>query len=134
MNKAFFVGRVGKDAEVKYTPQGKAVCNFSIAVDVGWGENKKTLWVGGTLWEKKAESLAKFLTKGKQVAICGEVDLRVWIGRNDGDAQGQITVNVRDLTLCGGSGDRQSSDAAQPNPEPSDPRAGSPITDEDIPF
>ena len=133
MNQATFVGRLGRDAEMKYTPQGKAVTNFSIAVDVGYGDNKKTLWVEGVLWEKRAESLTQYLTKGKQIAISGPIELRVWLNKNTGDAQGSIRVNVRELTLCGG-GERNSSTGDSTDQRQPEQPTVQPISDEDIPF
>lgn len=130
MNQGIFVGRLGKDAELKYVPSGKAVCNFSIAVDVGYGDNKSTMWVEGVLWEKRAESLAQYLTKGKMIAISGSIELRTWTNKNTNEAQGAIRVNVRELTLCGG-GEKQDGGA----PKPANHVApGTPISDEDIPF
>ena len=130
MNQGTFVGRLGKDAELKYLPSGKAVCNFSIAVDVGYGDNKSTMWTEGVLWEKRAESLAQYLTKGKMIAISGSIELRVWTNKNTNEAQGTIRVNVRELTLCGGGKQQEENSTA---PRPAVP-ASAPISDEDIPF
>jgi single-strand DNA-binding protein len=133
MNIGIFAGRMGRDAELKYIPSGKAVCNFSIAVDVGYGDNKSTMWVEGVLWEKRAESLAPYLTKGKMVVIEGPVELRVWTNKNTSDAQGSIRVNVDKLTLCGGG--KAEGEQSAPAPRPAaQPSGATPISDEDIPF
>jgi single-strand DNA-binding protein len=140
MNLGMFVGRLGKDAEMKYTPSGKAVTNFSIAVDVGYGDNKSTLWIEGVLWEKRAETLTQYLTKGKQIAIAGPIELRTWINKNTGEAQGSIRVNVDKLTLCGGGQQAENGGNAGGNnqartPKPAtQPPQDAPISDEDIPF
>ena len=51
-----FVGHCGKEPEMRYTPQGKAVTSFSVAVDDGFGQNKKTIWLRVSCWDKTAES------------------------------------------------------------------------------
>ena|SRR5579872_1618310 len=144
MRVATFAGRLGKDAELKYTPQGVAVCNFNLAVDAGYGDNKKTLWIQGAIWRERAEKLSQYLTKGKFIAITGDIDVRSWINKNTGDAQCQITVNVDKLTLgpggeqqqAGGSNsDREFDQRPNPvQPPPTSSNSGGPITDEDIPF
>lgn len=138
MRVATFAGRLGKDAELKYTPQGVAVCNFNIAVDAGYGENKKTLWIQAAIWRERAEKLSQYLTKGKFVTVVGEVDARAWVNKNTGDAACQITVNVDKLTL-GPGGEQKQGNGATPNRDEadqrvSDPQNSGPITDEDIPF
>lgn len=102
MLQGFAVGRIGKDAELRQITKGEtAVSNFSLAVEVGWGERKKTLWLDCTLWGKQAETLTQYLTKGKTIAILGQLDVRAWISKQGGEAQGAIQVNVSEVTLCG---------------------------------
>lgn len=67
-------GRITKDIKLRYTATGKANINFSLAVDSGWGENKKTLWVNCKAWEKTAEVMAANLGKGRKVLVEGELD------------------------------------------------------------
>lgn len=101
MLQGFAVGRIGKDAELRRTKEQTAVSNFSLAVEVGWGERKKTLWLDCTLWGKQAEGLTEYLTKGKTIAVLGELDVRAWISTQDQDAHAAIQFNVSQLTLCG---------------------------------
>lgn len=67
------VGRLVRDPELRYTPQGKAVASFSIAVDDGWGDNKRTIWMRVTVWDKQAETVNNFLKKGRQVLVEGRL-------------------------------------------------------------
>jgi single-strand DNA-binding protein len=129
MRSVQLVGRLGRDAEIKYTPSGTPVANFSIAVDAGKkNDNKQTLWVNCTLWEKRAESLAPYLIKGKMVAVEATLEEpRCWISKQSGEAQCSLNVTVRNLTFCGGA-------EKKAEPEASDPRPGLEVTDEDIPF
>lgn len=61
--------RLGKDAEMASTPAGKQVCKIVAAYDVGWGDNKKTVWVDGSWWGDRGSKVAQYLTKGTQVVI-----------------------------------------------------------------
>jgi len=64
--------RLGRDAELQTTPSGKQVCKIVGAYDVGWGDNKKTVWVEGSLWGDRSQKLAQHLTKGSQLVIHGD--------------------------------------------------------------
>ena len=64
--------RIGRDAELRYTPAQKAVINLACVYDIGWGDNKKSQWIDATVWGKQAEALAQYLPKGKQVVISAE--------------------------------------------------------------
>lgn len=63
------IGRIGRDAELRYTPSGDAVCNLALACDYGRKVDGKrpTQWVDATLWGKQAEAMAPYLVKGQQV-------------------------------------------------------------------
>lgn len=74
-------GTCGKDAETRTTQKGDAMCNFSVAVDDGWGESKTTMWFDVTRWGKNAAGLAKILTKGTKVAVSGELTTREHNGK-----------------------------------------------------
>lgn len=101
MNQLSIAGRLGQEASHKVLPSGKEVVNFTVAVDKGRGENKKTIWVDCSLWGERAAALGPYLTKGKQVAISGEFDLRVF-EKKDGTPGASITCDVKSLTLMGG--------------------------------
>lgn len=137
-------GRLGRDAELRSTPAGKSVCNFSVAVDVRRGQDKSTTWVDCTLWEKRAEALAPHLKKGTAVAVAGEFGLRQY-DKRDGSAGIAVECAVRELTLLGGgerkgdaNGDAydwkraEREQAARPAAAPT-PSGGDPFSD-DIPF
>ena len=74
MNRVFISGRITKDLEPKYTTTGKCQIYFSLAVDKGFGDNKKTLWVNCSAWEKTAEIMGNNLGKGRKILIEGELD------------------------------------------------------------
>lgn len=114
-NKIIVVGNLGRDPELRYTPQGTAVCNFSIATN----EKKRdkagdlqdiTTWFRVTLWNKQAENASKYLTKGSSVYIEGRLRVEEW---NDKDGKNRFTleVNASDMQfLSGGRSEETSSD------------------------
>jgi single-strand DNA-binding protein len=144
MNSACFAGRLGRDAETKQT-NNSSVTNFPIAVDVGWGDNKRTLWVSAAMWGERGEKVAQYLTKGTAVTVVGDVDLRQYEKR-DGTAGAELTLNVQRLTLQGsreGGRDKsesptsRSGDGAPPSSSPGrqEPAMGSDFEpDEALPF
>ena len=74
-------GNLGRDAEHKTTQSGQELCSFAVAVNVGFGENKSTVWVDVTRWGKGAEGLARILRKGSKVAVIGELSMREHNGK-----------------------------------------------------
>lgn len=76
MNRVHLIGRVAKDFEVKATPKGTSGCMFTIAVDDGYGENKRTNWPQIVVWGKAADNCGKYLHKGSKVAISGKLQTR----------------------------------------------------------
>ena len=90
-------GRIGKDAELRTTPNAKKVCSFSIATDVDFGDRKKTIWVNCSLWGKRGEALSQYLIKGTSVTAVGEMSTREYDGKT------YVELNVREIALQGGA-------------------------------
>lgn len=103
MFQVTIAGRLGRDAELRTIQSGTKVLGFSIAVDTGFGDKKKTYWVDCTIWGDRGEKLAQHLTKGTALTVTGEGGLRTW--EKDGKSGAAITCNVRELTLQGGKRD-----------------------------
>ncbi len=76
MNKVILVGRLAQDPEVRYTQNGNAVATFSVAVDSGFGENKRTDFIPIVAWRKLAEVCGNNLTKGRRVLVEGSLNIR----------------------------------------------------------
>lgn len=93
------IGRLGKDAETKTLEGGKKVINFSVAVDTGWGDNKKTVWLECAKFGENTK-IAEYLKKGTQVHVMGEPSVREWDGK-DGVKNFSFQCRVNDITLCG---------------------------------
>lgn len=103
MQQLLLTGYLGRDTEMRYTPQGMAVCDFSLGVSVGYGDNKHTQWWKVTCWRKLAETVNEYLHKGSWVQVIGEVtddngNPRVWTGK-DGTAHAsfEMTANSVDF-------------------------------------
>lgn len=96
VNKVFLIGHLGKDPELRYTPNGTAVCNFSIAMSESWkdkdgNKQEKTEWMGIVVWKKQAEACGEYLHKGSQVHVEGKIQTRQW---EDRDGNKRYTTEV----------------------------------------
>lgn len=125
MNVWTFTGRLGADAELRSTQSGEKVLSFRIANDVGFGERKTTQWVECSLWGRRGEAIAQFLTKGKQVCVSGELTLRDFQKR-DGSAGSGLSVRVNEVDFMGGSRDGgENNGGREPQPGAGSPPGGS---------
>lgn len=78
-----FTGRLGADAQVKKTPNGKTYMEMSVAVSTGYGDYKKTLWVKVKQWGERVNNIASIFTKGALISACGEPSINEWDGKDD---------------------------------------------------
>ena len=85
MNRAIIIGNLTRDPELRTTASGKSVCSFTVAVNRGFGDKKDADFIPVVTWEKTAESCAKFLAKGRKVAVSGRIATRNYEkdGRNE---------------------------------------------------
>jgi len=90
MNKFIGVGRLTRDPEVRYTQSGKAVASFAIAIDNGFGDNKRVDFINITVWDKLAEVCGNNLAKGRRVLVEG----RLQIGEYEKDGQKRKTAEI----------------------------------------
>ncbi len=113
MNVLIITGNLTKDAELRYTNDGKAVCGFDVANNQGFGDKAHTEYYKCSLWGKRAESLAEHLTKGKQLTIQGQhrTDKRDYGGKTYFDNK----VFVDEIAF-GGSSNSGSDRSNQQNP------------------
>ena len=158
VNKVILVGNLGKDPELKFTPQGSAVAKFPLATtrsfkgkDGQWQD--QTDWHNVVVWEGLAKIEGDYFKIGSKVYIEGRLQTRSWDDKTSGQKKYMTEVVGTDLIMMGGRGEgggggeytgssRGSSasssggnnfDQSAPEPEPA-PVGSSPITDEDIPF
>lgn len=79
INKVILMGRLTRDPELRHTGKGTPVTTFSIAIDNGYGDNKRTDFVNCLAWNKTAEFVTKYFTKGKMIVIAdGRISTRSW--------------------------------------------------------
>jgi len=153
VNKVILLGNLGKDPEVKYTPQGTPVAKFALATnerykdkDGNWQD--RTEWHNIVVWQRLAEIAGEYLKKGGKVYIEGRLQTRSWDDKTTNQKKYMTEVVASDLVLLGGrseGGGGESSghsrgasggnnfDQRTPEPEPAS-ATSAPITDEDIPF
>lgn len=131
MNNLTVAGQLGRDAEVRFLPNGDPVANFSIADSQG--KDKDAIWWNCQLFGKRAESLAQYLTKGQAVTITGSVSQRKYTDKN-GVEKISTDVRVNDVALQGGKREStQQPQQRQQAPQPSN-SGGFADMDDDIPF
>ena len=90
-------GRCGQDMEVRFTPNGKAIGQFNLPVETGFGDNKKTSWVTCKMFGERAEKLAQYVTKGAAVTVTGAFQLDEW--EKDGVKHSRPCILVNDIQL-----------------------------------
>jgi len=97
MNILTLVGRVGQDGELRTISNDKTVLNFSVATDIGFGENKSTMWVRCSIWGNRAQAIAPYILKGTQVTVSGPCKLRSW--ENAEKSGTDLELDARDVAL-----------------------------------
>lgn len=137
-NKIILVGNLGRDPELRYTPQGTPVCNFTLATnerrkDKSGETQDMTTWFRVTLWGRQAETASQYLTKGRPIYIEGRLRMEEWTDR-DGQKRFTLEVHATDMQFIGGrpegtapETDRGTQESAAGGHEPE-------ISDDDIPF
>ena len=109
------LGNTGRDVELRYTPQGVAVANFSVASNTVRntpnGQQKKTDWFNVTAFGRQAETLARYLKKGSQVLVRGKLTFNPWLSR-DGEARVSADIALQDFEFAGGASSANSGRAA----------------------
>jgi single-strand DNA-binding protein len=78
INKVILMGRLTRDPEMRHTNSGTPVTTFSIAIDNGYGDNKRTDFVNCLAWNKTAEFVSKYFGKGKMIIVIGHITTRSW--------------------------------------------------------
>lgn len=152
VNRVILLGNLGKDPEVKYTPQGTPVAKFTLATnerfkdkDGQWQD--RTEWHNITAWSRTAEIVGEYLKKGSKVYVEGSLRTHSWEDKQTGQKKYMTEIVVSDLVLLGGRGEGTGEsggysrgaatgnnfDQRAPEHEPASAMS-SPISDEDIPF
>ncbi len=129
VNKVILIGNVGKDPEIRYTQNGTAVTNFTLATNETWTKDGKkeerVEWHNVVAWARLAEICGQYLTTGKQVFIEGRIQTRKWEDR-DGGTRYTTEVVAQNMQMLGGQ--------IRKGEQPVESTVGSPEPDADIPF
>src|SRR5947199_3952678 len=113
VNKVILIGKLGRDTEVRYTPSGQAVANFTVATNEAWTDKggqkqERTEWHRVVVWGKAAENCGEYLSKGRSVYVEGRLQTREWTNK-EGAKQytTEIVANpVGGVVFLGGGGER----------------------------
>jgi single-strand DNA-binding protein len=143
VNKVILVGRLGRDPELRYTPKGQAVANFTVATNEVWrnqdGERQeRTEWHRIVVWGKTAEFCGNYVTKGRQVYIEGRLQTREWEDR-EGQKRWTTEIVAQNIQLLGSrrEGDGGGSAREETRDETENPFASPDVPqppEDDVPF
>ena len=146
LNKVILIGNLGRDPEVRYMPNGEAVCNFSIATSETWNDRQtgqrqeRTEWHNITLYRRMAEVAGQYLKKGSLVYIEGRIQSRKYTDK-DGIERTAYEIIGNEMKMLGGKAEGSSESANTAKP-PAPPRRQTPAApaqpvddiDDDVPF
>ena len=109
LNKVILIGRLGRDPEVRYMPNGEAVCNFSVATSETWNDRngqrvERTEWHNITMYRRLAEIAGQYLKKGSQVYLEGRIQSRKYQGK-DGIERTAYDIIANEMKMLGGRND-----------------------------
>ena len=144
LNKVILIGNLGRDPEVRYMPNGEAVCNFSIATSETWNDRQtgqrqeRTEWHNITLYRRLAEVAGQYLKKGSLIYIEGRIQSRKYTGK-DGIERTAYEIIGSEMKMLGGGNDSGQQNAQHTPPAPPRHQASAtpaqPVDDIDgIPF
>jgi single-strand DNA-binding protein len=138
VNKVILIGNLGRDPELRYTKEGRAVGNFTLATNERWRDRdgnsqERTEWHRIVVWGKDAENCAQFLQKGRSAYVEGRLQTREWEDR-DGNKRQTTEIVAQNVTFLGGRG--EGGPRSTSSPPPSDPGSGNAGAGDgdDIPF
>ena len=135
LNKVQIIGHLGKEPEMRYTPSGKPVTTFSMAVSRSWnsadGErHSETEWFNIVAWGNLAEICKKYLTKGQQVYVEGRLQTRRWDDK-EGVKHTSVEVVANEMMMLG---ERRDHSNAHSSSESEGPEDGPEPNDDEFPF
>ncbi|NOY98311.1 MAG: single-stranded DNA-binding protein [Chloroflexi bacterium] len=134
LNKVMIIGHLGRDPEMRYTPSGRPVTTFSVAVSRSWNSSdgerhSETEWFNVVAWGHLAEICKKYLTKGQQVYIEGRLQTRRWEDK-EGTKRTSVEVVANEMMMLGDRRDNRQSQGE----DKSDVEAGSQTDEDEFPF
>ena len=109
MNKVFLIGRLSRDPELRHTTSGTAVCQINVAISrpVAQGSEPQTDFINVVVWNKQAENVARYLSKGRQIAVEGRIQTRNY-DNNEGKRTYVTEVIASNVEFLGSANDNRS--------------------------
>ena len=106
MNKVFLIGRLSRDPELRHTTSGMAVCQINVAISrpVSQGRDPETDFINVVVWNKQAENVARYLSKGRQIAVEGRIQTRNY-DNNEGKRTYVTEVIASNVEFLGSAND-----------------------------
>lgn len=140
-NQATFIGHLGRDPELRYTPTGTAICGFSIAVNNRQKDGDEwkevPMWIKVNVWGRQAEPCSQYLSKGRAVLVSGPIKLESWTDK-DNNTRTNLVVDANQVTFLGDkpaeNGSPRPDRPPQTSKPPVPPVQEPDISDDDIPF
>lgn len=132
INKVILMGRLTRDPEMRHTNSGTPVTTFSIAINSGYGENQRTDFVNCLAWNKTAEFVTKYFTKGKMIIVIGRITTRSW-ETQDGKRAYATEVVANEVSF-GETKSSQQTATQQPMQDDDDDFIPLDEEDDDLPF
>ena len=136
MNLGVLTGNIGRDPEMRHH-NGDAILNFAIGVQTGTRDKPSTLWVDCTMWGKRAEAVAPYLSKGSRVTVQGPLSMEEYKAK-DGTPKNKLKLKVDNLDLPpkveGSAAPRQAAPSPAAAPAPTPAAGGFDDMDDSIPF
>ena len=143
LNQVTLMGNLTRDPELRQTPSGQSVCNFSLAINSSYKDStgewkEKTDFINIVAWAKLADNIVQYVTKGRSILITGKLQTQTW--EQDGQKRSKTEVVAQDAIFLGGREDNQANQTTstvRPTPKPDvviDDISDEPINLDDIPF
>lgn len=141
INKVILIGNLSRDPELRYTPQGTAVCTMGLATNSSWTtdgqKHEEVEYHRLVAWSKLAEICSQYLTKGSKIYIEGKLKTRKWTGQ-DGHENYTTEIIMNDMVMLtnkgAGSQTAPAAEAAEPTPPPPTTSGTENVDPNDIPF
>lgn len=136
LNRCDFIGRLGKDPEIRYSQSGDAIASLSIACSESWKDKQgqkqeKTEWIGLVCFGKLAEIIGEYVHKGSLIYVSGKYQTRSWDDK-DGNKRYTTEIVVKDMKMLDGKGKSQGGQQGQQEYEP--PQGNGRDDSQEVPF
>lgn len=139
LNRTTIEGHLGRDPELRYTPNGTALCTFSVAIKERWKQNgedkEKTVWIDVKAWKDTAELVSENFKKGSAIHVEGKLDVEEW--EKDGQKRSKVVVVAASVSIPLYRKKEQAGQtrAIEPDPQPAAKTADQPAAEQDdVPF